>query len=590
MSQSPQTFIHCGTSHVALAIFASPAPGQLTLEDLDSRNLEYDFSDDDGWMTATLAATQQLLKGRKQVSPIHWILPGAPILAKAMTIPHVEESKRKQTLAFEAQQNLPYSMDEIYWDSQVVADDGIETEVLFLAAKRSLVDPFCQAMEKSGIETASLGAATILDANAARFTLDLSSGPHLVVNIGARSTNLTYITEDAFTVRNIALGGNQLTQSLADHLGSSFVQAEEVKQRFFANPGAFSEDDPKVQMMQTQARQFMQRLNMEITRSILTFRKQSKAGAPVAIALAGRGAQLPGLAETLGEKMKMPVGSLPLSETVVPGPGIDIAEFEELQYQMSELTGAACHVFFPSPPVGTGAPWSGVNLLPDTIRSKQELGKKKPLFVVAALLIAIAPIFPLLHFQSIGAASDSQLRQVQSEIPSRQAIANGIMADLEVIERYREGIDRVDDLVNSRTNWLRFFEDLQASLFDARDVWLDTLEVTSTTTQVPPPADLKPQFDEYGELIPPEPTLVVTHEVSLTGAMLLRKTTDEGEVPLGDDYDEAIISRRIRSLIEQFTASEFISEAGPPTVFWTRLEDGILPFSFNLTVNPDRPL
>ena len=40
-----------------------------------------------------------------------------------------------------------------------------------------------------------------------------------------------------------------------------------------------------------------------------------------------------------------------------------------------------------------------------------------------------------------------------------------------------QSIRRVEGLVNSKTNWIEFFAELQASLTKAEDVWLDSLEV-----------------------------------------------------------------------------------------------------------------
>ena len=51
----------------------------------------------------------------------------------------------------------------------------------------------------------------------------------LVVNIGAKSTNLLFINPTGFLTRSIAVGGNTLTQNISDNLGTLFERAEEVK-------------------------------------------------------------------------------------------------------------------------------------------------------------------------------------------------------------------------------------------------------------------------------------------------------------------------------------------------------------------------
>lgn len=587
MPSRSQTFIHAGSSQAGLAVFKNAGGGRLMVEALAFRDLDPDAGTEEGWLPAMEEAVKGLLQARKPTGPVHWILPGARVLVKALRIPHVEPAKRRQVLAFEAQQNLPYGLEALYWDSQVLADDGIETEVVLLAARRDFLDGFCGAMERLSVKTASIDAAPILDGNAARHAVDLAAGPHLVVNIGARSTNLTFLTPDGFSVRNLAMGGNQLTQNLADPLGAPFRQAEELKVRFFSNPDAFSGDDARVQMMQDQARQFVQRLNMEITRSVLTYRKQSGGPGPVALVLTGRGCRLPGLAEALAEQQRLPAAVLPLAQALAPGPGLAPEALSEHELQLSELAGAACARL--GVEAAEGGAWAGVNLLPARVRSRQELGRKKPVFLAAAAMLAVAPAFPLLHLRERVDHLERQGRRLQAELPTRQLLAAEMQATLEAIARARLDVDRVDDLVNARTNWILFFEALQESLHDVGDVWLDSLEVDTRTREVMP-ENPEERYDAYGERIPPEPVEVTTTTIQLTGALLLRQTTEAGEMPVGEDYDEAVISARIRSLIRQFSASPFILEAGPPTVFWTRLEDGVLPFSFNLAVNPRRPL
>ena len=66
----------------------------------------------------------------------------------------------------------------------------------------------------------------------------------LLINIGARSTNLLFKNAaGGFFVRNIQLGGNSLTQNIADSLGKPFAQAEEIKHKFFNGQLDYSDDD-----------------------------------------------------------------------------------------------------------------------------------------------------------------------------------------------------------------------------------------------------------------------------------------------------------------------------------------------------------
>ena len=110
-----------------------------------------------------------------------------------------------------------------------------------------------------------------------------------MINIGARSTNLLFRNLDGFFVRNIQLGGNSLTQNIADSLGKSFTQAEAIKHKFFGGDSDYSDDDSGAKLLNSCAESFMRRMSQEITRSIVNYRRQKGGAAPKRILLNGRG-------------------------------------------------------------------------------------------------------------------------------------------------------------------------------------------------------------------------------------------------------------------------------------------------------------
>ena len=116
-------------------------------------SLDYDYSEDDAWLGAVEVALLELSQVHKISGKASFIIPGNQVLTKNIRIPHVEEAKRAQIIAFEAQQNIPYPLHEVVWDSQVVGDDGVETEVLFIACKSSVVGEFCQSVSVAGVHS-----------------------------------------------------------------------------------------------------------------------------------------------------------------------------------------------------------------------------------------------------------------------------------------------------------------------------------------------------------------------------------------------------------------------------------------------------
>ncbi|MEM7674033.1 MAG: pilus assembly protein PilM, partial [Verrucomicrobiota bacterium] len=242
--------IHCGASSVAVAHFSESGPGKRTLEALHLSDLEYDTSSDEEWSFAVVEKLKELSASAglgAQAATL--ILPGFRLLTKSFKIPQVDEGQRAQIIAFEAQQNIPYPLDEVVWDSQIIGDDGIEMDCLFVAAKNDFIQGLLNQLFAIGMNIAQVTASSVLDHSAVRSVLGDEAEQHLLINIGARSSNLIFIGENGFFVRSIALGGNTLTQQIADSIGISFNKAEALKVKFFSGAESFAQDDPHVKMI-----------------------------------------------------------------------------------------------------------------------------------------------------------------------------------------------------------------------------------------------------------------------------------------------------------------------------------------------------
>lgn len=555
MSSSKRLIINCGASRVTAAVVSSHG-GSLQIEKLVTEDLQYDFSNEEAIIPSVGEALKVLARDHKLSGKATLIVPGNQILTKTIRIPHIEEAKRAQVIAFEAQQNIPYPLHEVVWDSQVVGDDGVETEVLFIAAKSSMVDEFCDHVSSAGFSAESISAATVLDYNTLQFAYPELDDDVLLINIGARSTNLLFRNPEGFFVRNIQLGGNSLTQNIADSLGKPFAQAEVVKHKFFAENNGYSEDDSGAKLLTSCAESFMRRMSQEITRSIVNYRRQKGGAAPKRILLNGRGSLLKGLSEQLSTTQKVPVEFFdPLQNVTLEG-SID-TDIEVLRLQTSEIIGEACRGMIPNA--------AGVNLLPEGIQTAMAFSRKKPFILAAALCLALAPLPALVAFKSANAATSEQIQVIQSGLQPLLSNQSQIRNFQEQAEASSQAIQRVEGLVNSKSNWIQFFAELQRSLHLAEDVWLDKLNVVRELS-----ADGKSSY-----------------EVVIAGELLVRETVNGAA-----NVDQDALSDQLKSLRSSFEDSEFIVSSHSPVVTWTKLHDGlnVLPFSINLVVDPAKPL
>ena len=112
MSSPKRLIINCGASRVTAAVL-STSEGSIQVDQLVTEHLEYDFSNEDAWQGAVRSALHSLTHEHKLSGKATLLLPGSQVLTRPIRIPHVEEAKRAQTIAFEAQQNIPFGLHEV---------------------------------------------------------------------------------------------------------------------------------------------------------------------------------------------------------------------------------------------------------------------------------------------------------------------------------------------------------------------------------------------------------------------------------------------------------------------------------------------
>jgi type IV pilus assembly protein PilM len=545
MSASKTLIINCGASHVSVSTF-SVNSGDLMLEDFVIEELDYDYSIDEEWLSALTVKLGDILRRNKFHGPATLIAPGYQLLTKTIKVPHVEAAKQAQIIAFEAQQNITYPLSDVVWDYQVISDDGVETEVILIAIKSDVINSFCQQIGGYGISPSRIPAASILDYNAYKLNYE-DDEDTLLVNIGARSSNLIFINEAGFFIRNIALGGNSLTQNLADNLGKKFNEAETVKVAFFSGQTSYEPDHPSVQILQNNAQIFQRRISQDITRSIVNFRRQHGAKAPTRILLTGRGSLLPGLAEFLSEQQKVPVEYFDPLQNVHTGGKLDKDELGDNLYSLGEVIGEAAQLVQPDA--------VSINLLPPGLADEMRFAKQRPFIAIAAILLALATVPPILAFKSTATEYKDAARQIQSKVAPLNKLHSEIVANRDKAQQLSKDVGNLEELVNSRSNWIVFFTDLQQRLQDVQDVWLENLQLDRASGD----------------------------RVKMTGRILITNYNPDSPTESARQAAD-----RVNTLLDSFADSEFIDRVA--NIKFDNSNPRILKFEFNLITNPEKPL
>src|SRR5437667_2180497 len=203
--------------------------------------------------------------------PVNYAVPSQSVFARFVKLPGVDAAKIDKIIAFEAQQNVPFPIDEIVWDYQLVGGGlGEQIQVVIVAIKRDLLEEINNAVEETGLRTRIVGMAPMGLYNAFCYNYADLNGCSLLVDIGARTTNVLFIEAGRIFSRSLPIGGSAITAAIAKEFGESFAAAEARRKRdgFVALGGAAEPADPNVGRVSKIVRSTMTRLHAELMRSI----------------------------------------------------------------------------------------------------------------------------------------------------------------------------------------------------------------------------------------------------------------------------------------------------------------------------------
>jgi type IV pilus assembly protein PilM len=564
--------VDCGAGHAACGLFSSDKSGRLKLEKLAFDAFNPDSALEAGWQSAVAQMLSEAVKREKFTGPASVGLPGHHILGKFIKIPTIEESKRSKIVQFEAQQNIPYALDEVVWDYQVVAEQGLDLELMLAAAKKEVVQGACDAVADAGLPVVSVLPSSVAVTRCFRYNYPELTGVAMIADIGARSTNLIFVDGERFFVRSIPLAGNTITQSIAEELKHDFAHCETIKIQVLKGDSELPDNSPARAAVENAVNSFVGKLHLELTRSIVNYRRQSGAEQPAALYLTGGGSSLPDFTTKLSEKLKLRVEALDPLKNVEVG-AVGAAENSAL---LAGLVGLAL-------PDHTGR--KSINLLPPAIAEVLAFNKRKPLLIAAAVLVALALLPMVVQTNRALSAAKVQSAALSAAIQPLESLQGRIRSNKDTLAQIQAEVLAVQSLAESKNNWINFLSDLQDRLVKVEDVWLESLSVirASNATQAagsaggmfggaPAPVDAEAEAGADAA----KPVL----RLQLSGRLLDRKN------PLSNVSTDSY--ERVKTLLASFVDSQFISAVESERFDASR--PGILRFDFILVIDPARPL
>ena len=408
-------------------------------------------------------------------------VPGQAGLAKFFMPPPTEIKNIPNIVKFEAQQQIPFDLEDVIWDYQKMIGgtelEGLitDSEVGLFAMKRDQVlrqlEPFDRIdLDLSVIQLAPMAMYNyitydLLDnlPDADMFMTDDPPESYVVLSIGTETTDLILTNGYRIRHRSIPIGGNHFTRQITTQLKLTFAKAEHLKRN------ARQAKDPKV-VFQAMRATYLDMVT-EIQRSLEYFRSLDRNVKIKEIIVTGNTVKLPGLQAFLSKNLDFEVTELDHFNRLGGSTVTESPAFKDNVLAFGNCYGLCLQ--------GLGLAQLQTNLLPREIMIERLVDAKKPWTIAAISLLLIAYAFNF--FFKFGAASKVDIPQDATVAASnewQQAInsANNVQTRSSTFKSQDKKLEKELDS----------FKDLGAQLAGSSDTRIQWMELIRTINSILP--------------------------------------------------------------------------------------------------------
>ncbi|HRI13464.1 MAG TPA: type IV pilus assembly protein PilM [Verrucomicrobiota bacterium] len=429
------------------------------------------------------ALTELLAEGGFTSTAVNLCAPGFEVFSKFVKLPPVDTSKVTQIIQYEAQQNVPFPLAEAAWDYQILGTSSNgELEVLLVAIKSEVVEKqVFGAGEAAGLKMQTVDASIGALANAFRYNYADQDGCNLLIDIGAKTSNVLLFEPNKYYSRRVNVGANAITQEFAAEAKMRFDEAEKFKigDGFVSLGGAYEEpDNPRIAAVSKVARNVLTRLHLQVNQTIQFYRTQQGGAAPVRVFLCGGGALMPYATQFFEEKLSLPVEFFNPFRNVQIDPSVDVSKLEPVAPQLGEVVGLGLRNVAQCP--------IELNLMPKASLTRQQFNAKKP-FLLAAAYAAVLGVFAVgWFFSRVTEVRREGLTKIEGQLQPLASTKSQLDAAQARLKKVVDESSQVGRWIEDRLYWAQILQRLGGVLLSTEKetraklgapvgIWIDTL-------------------------------------------------------------------------------------------------------------------
>ena len=241
---------------------------------------------------------------------------GRDVIVKRISMDRMKEPEAREVIRWEAEQHVPFDMDNVELDFQILDpdDDGLQMAALLVAAKRELVEHKVALLADVGLE------ATVIDVDA--FALhnafelnhpEAMSGVVGLVNIGHEITNVNIIEHGVpVLTRDIPVGTRRFREDLQRERGMSADDADRLLQGY-----------DRAEALEAALESRGEEIATGIERAAAFLQSASRSTSGLSrLYTTGGGSRIPGLNRVLADRLRLPVQAANPVERLMVADGV----------------------------------------------------------------------------------------------------------------------------------------------------------------------------------------------------------------------------------------------------------------------------
>jgi type IV pilus assembly protein PilM len=233
------------------------------------------------------------------------------VIVRQVDLPWMPVEELKKSLAYQVQDFVPMPVEQAVLDfhplEELTGDNGTRVlRGLLVAASREMVHASLEAVQKAGLTPVMVDLTSFAVVRSLADTDHLGMGAQVeaLVDVGARVTNIVVHQGGVPRfVRILLMGGQDVTDAVAERMGVPQDQAEAMKQQLGLGLADSMDIQAAARVVEAVGAAFVDEI-----RGSLDYYLASSGSAPISrLVLTGGGARLGGLAQRLHVTTRVPV-------------------------------------------------------------------------------------------------------------------------------------------------------------------------------------------------------------------------------------------------------------------------------------------